>query len=182
MTDGARAFQASEHRAFPARVDSAIRAHGEETYPHECCGALVGRDGRVADVVALPNTTEEGPRRRFLVRPSDYRDAERRATELGAELLGFYHSHPDHPARPSQYDLDHAWPTFAYIIVAVEGNGLAHRSADLSRHSADGATAEGAKAGDMTVWFLKDDRSSFEEGSLHHGENSHPDTAQAVHR
>ena len=114
----------------------------------------------MSGVVALPNTTEEGPRRRFLVRPSDYREAERRATELGAELLGFYHSHPDHPARPSQYDLDHAWPTFAYIIVAV---------------------AEGLSK-DMTVWFLKDDRSSFEEGSLNHGENPHPDTAQAVHR
>ena len=142
-----------------AAVDRAIRAHGQETYPHECCGALVGREGRVTDVVALPNTTEEGPRRRFLVRPADYREAERRATALGAELLGFYHSHPDHPARPSQYDLDHAWPTFAYIIVAVAQ----------------------ATAHDMTVWFLKDDRSSFEEGTLHHGENSHPDTAQAVH-
>ena len=98
---------------------TAIRAHGEETYPHECCGALVGRDGRATAVVALPNTTEEGPRRRFLVRPSDYRLAEQRASELGGELLGFYHSHPDHPARPSQYDLDHAWPTFAYVIVAV---------------------------------------------------------------
>ena len=52
-----------------------------------------------------------------MVRPSDYRLAEQRATELGGELLGFYHSHPDHPSRPSQYDLDHAWPTFAYIIV-----------------------------------------------------------------
>ena len=142
-----------------AGVDGAIRAHGRETYPHECCGALVGRNGIVTDVLALPNTTEEGPRRRFLVRPSDYREAERRASELGAELVGFYHSHPDHPARPSQYDLDHAWPTFAYIIVSV---------------------AAGTDQ-DMTVWFLKDDRSSFEEGSLHHGENSHPDTAQAVH-
>ena len=163
-------------------VDAAIRAHGVETYPHECCGALVGRDGHVSAVVALPNTTEEGPRRRFLVRPSDYREAERRATELGAELLGFYHSHPDHPARPSQYDLDHAWPTFAYIIVAVAGPALPRQSADLSRHSAAGATAEGATAGEMTVWFLKDDRSNFEEGSLNHGENPHPDTAQAVHR
>ena len=141
-------------------VDRAIRHHGEETYPHECCGALVGTGGRVSEIVALPNTTEEGPRRRFLVRPSDYRLAESRATELGGELLGFYHSHPDHPARPSQYDLDHAWPTFAYIIVAV---------------------AAGA-AQDMTVWFLKDDRSIFEEGSLQHGENSHPDTAQTLHR
>jgi proteasome lid subunit RPN8/RPN11 len=157
-------------------VDEAIRAHGQATYPHECCGALLGRDSRVSDIVTLPNTTEEGPRRRFLVRPSDYREAERRASELGTELLGLYHSHPDHPARPSQYDLDHAWPTFAYIIVAVAG-----ASAGLARQSADDSSGQGATAGEMTVWYLKDDRSSFEEGSLQHGENSHPDTAQAVH-
>jgi proteasome lid subunit RPN8/RPN11 len=144
-----------------ASIDEAIRLHGQETYPHECCGALVGGDGRVTATVALPNTTEEGPRRRFLVRPSDYRLAEQRATELGGELLGFYHSHPDHPARPSQYDLDHAWPTFAYVIVAV---------------------ASGV-AGDMTVWFLKDDRSSFDEGELHYGDqDSDSHTAPAVHR
>ena len=176
MNDGARTLHVSDTSGaartltITAQVDQAIRAHGQEAYPHECCGALVGRDGCVSDVVALPNTTEEGPRRRFLVRPADYRDAERRASELGGELLGFYHSHPDHPARPSQYDLDHAWPTFAYIIVAVAGDGPAVHS------------ARGAKAGDMTVWYLKDDRTSFEEGSLHHGENSHPDTAPAVHR
>ena len=152
-------------------VDAAIRAHGQETYPHECCGALVGRDGHCTAIVALPNTTADGPRRRFMVRPSDYQLAERRATELGGALLGFYHSHPDHPARPSQYDLDHAWPTFGYIIVAVAG---------LARQSVEGATA--AAATDMTVWFLKDDRSRFEEGSLNHGENSHPDPAAAVHR
>jgi proteasome lid subunit RPN8/RPN11 len=138
------------------RIDSAIdreiRRHGEETYPHECCGALVGIPGHATSTVALPNTTEEGPRRRFLVRPADYRLAEQRAKELGGELLGFYHSHPDHPAKPSQYDLDHAWPTFAYIIVSVVG--LPHRS------------GEAAKAGDMTVWFLKEDRSTFEEGEL----------------
>jgi proteasome lid subunit RPN8/RPN11 len=149
----------SQRLTIPSGVDAAIRIHGQETYPHECCGALVGRDGFVTSVVALPNTTDEGPRRRFMVRPSDYQLAERRATELGGELLGFYHSHPDHPARPSQYDLDHAWPTFAYIIVAV----------------ADGA------ATDMTVWYLQEDRSRFEEGSLNHGENSHPDPTPAVH-
>jgi proteasome lid subunit RPN8/RPN11 len=142
-----------------AGVDEAIRRHGQETYPHECCGALVSREDRVVAVVALPNTTEEGPRRRFLVRPSDYRQAERRASEMQGELCGFYHSHPDHPARPSQYDLDHAWPTFAYIIVSVM-NGA---------------------AGDMTVWYLKNDRSTFEEGTLDHGKNPHSDTAQAVH-
>ena len=120
--------------SLAAAVEHAIRRHGEETYPHECCGALVGRDGRVEAAVALPNTTDEGPRRRFLVRPSDYRQAEQRARELGGELLGFYHSHPDHPARPSQYDLDHAWPTFSYVIVSVAGRGL-------PRQSAEGATA-----------------------------------------
>jgi proteasome lid subunit RPN8/RPN11 len=142
-----------------AGIAQAIRRHGEEAYPHECCGALVGRNDSAAAVVALPNTTEEGPRRRFLVRPSDYRLAEQRAGELGAELLGFYHSHPDHPARPSQYDLDHAWPNFAYVIVSV---------------------AAGAAA-DMTVWWLKDDRTTFEKGDLHGDENSDPDTASAVH-
>ena len=150
----------AEHRLIiTPEIDQAIRRHGQETYPHECCGALVGTADAVRATVALPNTTEEGPRRRFLVRPSDYREAERRATEMGGELLGFYHSHPDHPARPSQYDLDHAWPTFAYIIVSV-------------MHGA---------AGDMTVWYLKHDRSTFEEGSLEHGQNTHPDIAQAVH-
>ncbi len=149
----------SARLTITSAVDAAIRAHGQETYPHECCGALVGRDGFVSDIVALPNTTDEGPRRRFMVRPSDYQLAERRATELGGELLGFYHSHPDHPARPSQYDLDHAWPTFAYIIVAVASG-----------------TAEA-----MTVWYLQEDRSRFEEGSLNHGENSHSDPTPAVH-
>ena len=149
----------SQRLTITSGVDTAIRLHGQKTYPHECCGALIGRDEGVTAIVALPNTTEEGPRRRFMVRPSDYQLAERRATELGGELLGFYHSHPDHPARPSQYDLDHAWPTFAYIIVAVAGG----------------------VATDMTVWYLQADRSRFEEGSLNHGENSHPDPTPAVH-
>jgi proteasome lid subunit RPN8/RPN11 len=140
-------------------VAAAIRRHGEQTYPHECCGALVGQEGRTTAVVALPNTTDEGPRRRFLVRPSDYRLAEQRASELGGDLLGFYHSHPDHPARPSQYDLDHAWPTFAYVIVAV---------------------AAGAAA-DMTVWYLKDDRTTFQKGELHGDENPGSNSASAVH-
>ena len=140
-------------------VAEAIRRHGMETYPHECCGALVGSAGRITHAVALPNTTEEGPRRRFLVRPQDYRVAEQQAREAGGELVGFYHSHPDHPARPSQYDLDHAWPNFAYVIVAV-GAG---------------------DAGDMTVWYLKEDRSGFEEGDLHGDENSDSDTAPALH-
>ncbi len=140
-------------------VAATIRRHGEETFPHECCGALIGTGDRVVAAVPLPNTTEEGPRRRFLVRPSDYRLAEQRATELGGELLGFYHSHPDHPARPSQFDLDHAWPNFAYVIVSVM-SGVAR---------------------DLTVWFLQDDRSRFDEGTLNGDEDSDSDTAPTVH-
>ena len=140
-------------------VDAAIRQHGAETYPHECCGALYGSNGAVTDILALPNVTEEGPRRRFRISDKDYLKTERRASELGAELLGFYHSHPDHPARPSQFDLDHAWPTFAYVIVSVASG----------------------RAGDITVWWLKDDRSIFEEGELHGDENPDSDTAPAVH-
>jgi proteasome lid subunit RPN8/RPN11 len=146
--------------ALGGGVYEAIRAHGAETYPNECCGALIGRDGLVEWTFALPNTTEEGPRRRFLVRPQDYRDAEKRASAMGAELLGFYHSHPDHPARPSQYDLDHAWPFFSYIIVSVQA---------------------GAPA-DMTSWRLQEDRSAFDQEELTHGQHdSHSDAASSVH-
>jgi proteasome lid subunit RPN8/RPN11 len=127
--------------ALGAGVDEAIRDHGRDTYPHECCGAMLGRDGVVVEAFPLPNTTEEGPRRRFLVRPQDYRAAERLAAERGLDLLGFYHSHPDHPARPSQYDLDHAWPVFSYVIVSVR-DGVAH---------------------ELTSWRLRDDRSVFDE-------------------
>jgi proteasome lid subunit RPN8/RPN11 len=127
-----------------AGVIDDIRAHGVETYPHECCGALVGRDREVTRAVRLPNTTDEGPRRRFLVRPSDYQQAERAADAAGAELFGFYHSHPDHPARPSQYDLDHAWPNFSYIIVSV-ASGVAE---------------------DVRSWKLRDDRTAFDEEPL----------------
>ena len=124
---------------------AAIRAHGVQTYPNECCGALIGRDGTVSESFALPNTTQEGPRRRFLVRPEDYRAAEARAAEKGCELLGFYHSHPDHPAEPSQYDLDHAWPFFSYVILEVRN----------------------AEPRDLRSWRLRDDRSRFDPEEVH---------------
>ena len=91
-------------------IREAIRRHGQAAYPHECCGALIGRGTRVTEAVTLPNTTGEEPRRRFLVSPADYRLAERRATESDRELVGFYHS---------QHDLAHAWPFFAYVILSV---------------------------------------------------------------
>ena len=121
-----------------------IQNHGRDTYPNECCGALIGIDNVVKETVALPNTTEDGPRHRFLVSAQDYRAAERQAAESGSRLIGFYHSHPDHPARPSQYDLDHAWPTFAYVIMAVEKG----------------------EPGAMTSWRLREDRSVFDEEQI----------------
>ena len=102
------------------RQTSRSASTASKPIPTSAAAPCTGRDGVVSATFALPNTTEEGPRRRFLVRPQDYREAEARASALGAELLGFYHSHPDHPARPSQYDLDHAWPFFSYIIVSVQ--------------------------------------------------------------
>ena len=135
---------ASERLRLSPAVAEKIRMHGHATYPNECCGALLGRDGAVSAVHALPNTTDEGPRRRFLVRPADYMAAEREAASRSLDLLGFYHSHPDHPARPSQYDLDHAWPSFSYVIVSVmKGDPAA-----------------------MTSWRLREDRSGFEEEIL----------------
>ena len=127
-----------------AGVADAIRSHGVETYPHECCGALVGRDGEVTGAVPLANTTDEGPRRRFLVRPSDYQQAERAADSAGAELLGFYHSHPDHPAEPSAFDLEHAWPNLSYAIQSVR----------------NGASRE------LRSWRLRSDRSGYTEELL----------------
>ncbi len=134
--------------ALTAEARTQIEAHAAEAYPHECCGGLYGEvaDGvfTVVEAVAFPNTTAEGPRRRFLIQPSDYRAAETHARVSGRALVGFYHSHPDHPARPSQYDLDHAWPFFSYVIVSVQAG----------------------TPSDVTSWRLRDDRSAFDQEDL----------------
>ncbi len=121
-----------------------IRAHGVETFPDECCGALIEVGGVIVDAFRLPNTTSSGAARRFRIGPGDYRASEARASELKGTLAGFYHSHPNHPARPSEYDLEHAWPNFCYVIISVNA----------------------AVPGDITSWYLKDDRSAFEQGEL----------------
>ncbi len=122
-----------------------INRHAAAAYPDECCGALIGTaDNGHVDVQharELDNVTEEGPRRRFLVSANDYRQAEAEARSRGADLVGFYHSHPDHPAEPSQYDLDHAWPNLSYVIVSVRAG----------------------TPGDLRSWRLRHDRSAFEE-------------------
>ena len=122
-------------------AEAEIRRHAAETYPDECCGALIAVDGAIVEAFPLPNTTSAGARRRFYIGPGDYRAAEARARDRRADLAGFYHSHPDHPARPSQHDLEQAWPNLTYIIVAVR---------------------QGAP-GDLTSWRLREDRSGFEE-------------------
>jgi proteasome lid subunit RPN8/RPN11 len=126
------------------QVIKRIHAHGAETYPYECCGALLGRDGdgsrEVADLMPLENRRDDSPRNRFEVTPEDVRLAEKTAREKRLELIGWYHSHPDAPARPSEYDRDHAWPWYSYIIVSVQ---------------------KGVPS-DTTSWRLQDDRSAYD--------------------
>src|SRR5579864_1059570 len=125
------------------QIDREIREHGARDYPNETCGALLGRDsgeGReVRALYPLTNRRDDSPRNRFSITPEDFREAERAAAKLGLELVGWYHSHPDHPARPSEFDREHAWPWYSYIIVAVAAG----------------------KPQDMTSWLLADDRSQF---------------------
>ena len=121
-----------------------IRRHAAESYPDECCGALIATGGRIIEAYRLPNTTAAGARRRFRISPSDYRRSEERAAEQQGALAGFYHSHPDHPARPSQHDLEQAWPNLTYVIIAVKAG----------------------EAGEITSWRLRDDRSGFDQGDL----------------
>src|SRR5512137_1042930 len=107
-----------------------IRRHGAETFPHECCGALLGRDAAVVEktdlqtgelleaprevlgLFPLVNRRDDSPRNRFALTADDVRDAEKAAQQQGLEVVGWYHSHPDHPARPSQFDREHAWPWY----------------------------------------------------------------------
>jgi proteasome lid subunit RPN8/RPN11 len=144
-----------------AELAEKIREHGVDTYPYECCGALLGKDqesaaGPDADALGLRNSREvlslfplvnrrdDSPRNRFSVTADDVREAEKAARAQGFDVIGWYHSHPDHPARPSEYDRDHAWPWYSYIIVSVH-TGVPQ---------------------DITSWRLKDDRTEFSEEKI----------------
>jgi proteasome lid subunit RPN8/RPN11 len=143
MSDGLQLSMSSE-------LAEGIRRHGAEAFPHECCGALLGRDPafdqksvvrlrEVVELFRLVNRRDDSPRNRFAVTAEDVLDAERAARQRGLDVVGWYHSHPDHTARPSQFDREHAWPWYSYVIVSVLG----------------GAPAE------MTSWRLKDDREGY---------------------
>ncbi|HVJ07275.1 MAG TPA: M67 family metallopeptidase [Acidisarcina sp.] len=103
-----------------------LRRHGEETYPHECCGVLVGQAGdagsrTVLDVIRCGNTREDSPRNRYQIDPRDLIRIQRESHMAGREIVGFYHSHPDHPAQWSVTDLAEAhWTECSYIITSVE--------------------------------------------------------------
>src|SRR5215813_891759 len=92
----------------------AIRRHAEASYPEECCGFLLGTlEGertRIERVVAAGNEREESRHNRYLIRPESVLAVHKEARLLGCDIVGYYHSHPDHPARPSEFDRDHAWP------------------------------------------------------------------------
>lgn len=111
---------------------TAIREHGVRDYPYECCGLLLGcygPDGKtVKETYPISNAREESAKRnRFLIMPEELIRGERYAAGKDLEVVGFYHSHPDSPAVPSQYDLEHAWPSYSYIIVST----IADRTSDL---------------------------------------------------
>lgn len=135
------------------RLVSEITRHAEAAYPHECCGLLVGRieeGGRtrvVVETYPVENTFDEGERHhRMSIEPLEYARAERLYAKRGLGVVGNYHSHPDHPAVPSQFDLEHLapWPTMSYVVVSVRAG----------------------KAVEVRSWELANDRSRFEEEAL----------------
>ncbi len=125
-----------------------INDHATEAYPEECAGALVGIDSGgvrvVVDVWRAENTHEEERSSRFLIEPLTIKKFEEQAEERDMGLLGFYHSHPDHPAEPSEYDREHAWPGYSYVIASVSG----------------------ANVEEMRSWNLKNDRSGYDEETI----------------
>ncbi len=103
----------------------ALRRHGEETYPHECCGVLLGAfrgpDRIVQQVVRCGNTRSDRPQDRYNIDPRELVAIQRQGSQKGLEIVGFYHSHPDHPAQWSSTDLAEAhWIGCSYVITAVE--------------------------------------------------------------
>jgi len=127
-----------------------IKVDGEAAYPNECCGIILGEisDGETKNAkltMAINNSGEDSERyHRFLITPEDMLRAEQTARQAKLEIIGFYHSHPDHPSSPSGYDKDHALPFYSYVIVSVDGG----------------------KAQVLTSWELADDRLFFKQEKI----------------
>ena len=128
---------------------TAIHQNGEAAYPEEGAGLMLGtvqaEQKRVVKILPLANTREDVARRnRYLLDPQDYLHGEMEASRLGLDVLGVFHSHPDHPNRPSEFDREWAMPQFSYLITSVqEGKAVESRS-----------------------WLLSEDRSAFSEESI----------------
>ena len=123
-----------------------IRRQGELAYPGECCGVMAGRTGKIKEVqhlVPMPNRRTDDPHR-YLIAPEDLRRVTLELQRAGLEILGYYHSHPDHPAAPSAFDREHAWPWYSYLIVRVDAGD----------------------ARELASWVLADDRSIMNPESL----------------
>jgi proteasome lid subunit RPN8/RPN11 len=130
-----------------------IEQEGAAAFPNECCGILIGRDVKdaqgelrvVEQLVPERNTFDAGEQyHRFSIDPRTQLKAERDAEAQGRAVVGFYHSHPNHPARPSEYDRDHGWPFYSYVIVSIM-NG---------------------KPADMTSWVLNGQTNEFEQQEI----------------
>jgi proteasome lid subunit RPN8/RPN11 len=134
---------------IPQEILARIHQHGEEAYPEEGAGLLLGEntgsDQQVSEILSLENVREETARHnRYQLSPQDYLMGEELADRLGLEVLGVFHSHPDHPNRPSEFDRQWAWPNFSYLITSVvQGVAIESRS-----------------------WRLNEDRASFSEEEL----------------
>lgn len=136
---------------LPAAALERIREHAKDTYPRECCGALIGRASHnhnsskeVVRAVPLANATDEMAERHYLIPGDTVREIERGAEHDSLEIVGFYHSHPDHRPEPSALDREQAWPWYTYLIVAA-------RSGDT---------------GPARAWQLADDGLLFAEEEL----------------
>jgi proteasome lid subunit RPN8/RPN11 len=131
----------------------AIEAHGEAAYPNEGAGFMLGRTSGdvvvIEELLPLENKRErEAQHNRFELTPQDFMQAEEAADDQGIELVGVFHSHPDHPAQPSEFDRSHALPNFSYLITTVAGqNG--EGEAQVTR-----------------AWRLRDDHTAFDEEEL----------------
>ena len=125
-----------------------MHAHLLAAYPEEGCGVLLGRDEGedrlVERVVTLENRRGERRHDRYLITPEQVLEAERAGREVGLEVAGFFHSHPDHPAVPSAFDLEQAWPYYSYVIVSLERGRVA----------------------ETRSWRLAEDRSRFDPETI----------------
>jgi proteasome lid subunit RPN8/RPN11 len=121
---------------FPDDLRSQMRTQAEAAYPYEGCGVLVGRPAEITQVRAGRNIRgpQDRARDRYVLDPRDILQAEREADAAGLEVVGFWHTHPDHPSRPSQYDADHAWPGYVYVIVSVREGRAAGEQAWVLRN------------------------------------------------